>query len=272
MDEQRGSPSGILFGSGQRADRAADEREQLYRHFTQLRHRADLMALISTFLRSLQFSDFSFSLHQTDNNPAYYYSTCAAISDFYRGLADWEFDISAVYATSDRRPLFQSTVEGYLARAPFITSALARSRALHTLAHQLGFEEIYHMPLRIRGEDCALLSIGARYAPRVVFCERVGRHRQALEHFGERVAAVVPQLFSGPELRPPVAQSALSPAQLLLLTTLATDNLSLNAAAESLCISVSAANKHVAGIKRNLGAKTIASAVYKAVQQGLIDC
>jgi|GEM_PF-3045563 len=240
-----------------------------YRELTRVRDHTELMALIARALEALQFTDFAFTLKQTAENPAYYFSTSADANRFFHNLDDWEFDISAMYATRGNQPLFQSGIDAYLARAPFVTSPMAKSRALGTLARELGFEEMYHMPLIADGSADAVLTIGCRFLPRAQFHLRVTRAHSALERLCARIGAAIPGVFASGRLR--AARSSLGHTSLLLLNALARDNLSLNAAADALCISVSAANKHVAIIKKNLQAKTIASAVYKAAGLGLID-
>lgn len=233
---------------------------------------AELMELIGRALRELRFSDFAFTLRQSSNNPAYYFSTCAQANQYFHDLADWEFDISAMYATAGDQPLYQTTIEAYLARAPFATSAMAKSRALGSLARTLGFEEMYHLPLPVRDFGHAMLTVASQGCPPTRLHNLVVQSRSELEALRAQLGALIPPLFASGRLRAAaLPRLSLGPTPLLLLNALAKDNLSLNAAAERLCISVSAANKHIATIKKNLEAKTIASAVYKATSLGLID-
>lgn len=274
MDDSRASHNEATFPMGREADPSITDVAAIpaadLQAIREVEDRADLMALLERVLRALAFSDFAFTLKQSARNPAYYFSTSEPTNEFFCALADWEFDISAAYATPDNRPVFQSTIDAYLDRAPFATSVMAKSHALRAIVRELGFEEIYHIPLRLRDAGSALLSISTQHLGRGDFRALIDRRRTALDKLCERVTEVVPRLFVTEYLRPP-AQVALGHTPLLLLNTLAKENLSLGAAAESLCISVSAANKHVAAIKKTLAAKTIASAVYKAAKLGLID-
>jgi len=264
MDDRHANRNSIPQPQGNAAIRIEAE----YHALTQACDHTELMAQIKRFLRALQFSDFAFTLKQTPNNPAYYFSTSPETYEFFQQLPDWEFDISAIYATPDNRPLYQSSIEKYMARAPFTTASMAKGRHLCAQVREQGFEELYHLPISLRDGGSALLTIAARNATYREFHTLVARQHTALEQLCTRIALTAPVLFATTQLQ---RQSPLGPTSLLLLNALAKENLSLNAAADSLCMSVSTANKHVAQIKKNLAAKTIASAVYKAAKMGLID-
>jgi len=52
---------------------------------------------------------------------------------------------------------------------------------------------------------------------------------------------------------------------------MAKNDLTLTQAADKLCLSTHTINKHMAMAKKELGARTQATAIYRAIQGGLID-
>ena len=58
---------------------------------------------------------------------------------------------------------------------------------------------------------------------------------------------------------------------LRLLAVVAEDDLSLDEAADKLCISIYTANQHIAAARRVFGVATTTGAIYAAMQQGLIE-
>jgi len=64
----------------------------------------------------------------------------------------------------------------------------------------------------------------------------------------------------------------INPRPLRLLNTLAKKDVSLREAAELLFVSPDTINKHVAAAKAALGTTTIATAIWKALQEGVLDC
>jgi len=251
---------------------AYSERATIRRELLGAHNHTELMARLGDILSALRFSDFAFTLKHSSNNPSYYFSTCGQANQYFHELTDWEFDISAMYATAGDQPLYQTTIDAYLMRAPFATSAMAKSRALGSLARALGFEAMYHLPLTPRDFGPAMLTVAAQGCSAARLQELVATSQTELQALRAELDERIPELFANHCLRATaLPRLSLGTTSLLLLNALAKDNLSLNEAAERLCISVSAANKHVAIIKKNLQAKTIASAVYKATSLGLID-
>lgn len=58
---------------------------------------------------------------------------------------------------------------------------------------------------------------------------------------------------------------------LRLLAAVAEEDLTLNEAADKMCISIHTANQHMALARRALGAATTPGAIYVAMQRGLIE-
>lgn len=75
---------------------------------------------------------------------------------------------------------------------------------------------------------------------------------------------------SGTEPTPEITEKTKAKA-LRLLAALAEDDLTLNQAADRLCISVPTANQHIAAARQVFGVETTAGAVFAAMQQGLIE-
>ena len=100
--------------------------------------------------------------------------------------------------------------------------------------------------------------------------------RALAELLGDIGGQKFPDLFAGDE------EEAGSPAKgkmtektrakaLRLLAVVAEDDLSLEEAADKLCISIYTANQHIAAARRVFGAATTHGAIYAAMQQGLIE-
>ena len=100
--------------------------------------------------------------------------------------------------------------------------------------------------------------------------------RALAEVAGEIAMRKFPDFFAGD------GEEAESPAKsemtektrakaLRLLAAVAEDDLSLEEAADKLCISIHTANQHIAAARRVFGAATTHGAIYAAMQQGLIE-
>jgi DNA-binding NarL/FixJ family response regulator len=104
------------------------------------------------------------------------------------------------------------------------------------------------------------------------FQRQIAKHEQDLNQLAQAIDYVGTRKFPESFLNSKEnSQITVTPKPLQLLNTLAKDNITLKNAASQLSISLDTANKHIANIKRALGANTQAAAVYRAIKEELIE-
>jgi len=232
----------------------------------------DFRAKISEILKQMGFPTFSFA--GLFSSPRFLMSTLpeALVRSYQKGefiRSDYavHYGLSAPVAA----PIFRSTIESYMAGAPLETHDMARNRELSNLYKCNGYYDCYLIPL-CSGSARYLFSVTAQTMDMESFYENITAHEQELsllanlilhlgilkfkEHFQEAEQPKEINIHSRP---------------VKLLSSLAKNDLSLEHSASELCISLHTANHHIAAIKKSLGAKTTAGAVYMAIKRGLID-
>ncbi len=236
---------------------------------------ADFMVRIHRLIQGLGFSDFSFARMNSSSDPdAHLVSTSRIISDYYRDESVWRNDFMLQHAARSLEPLFQSDIDQFLLGAPVVTDSILSNLGARRIRLDLGYSEYYGMPIQaVNGNGNILMSITSTGMRPEEFRARIAQVKNSIRIITEAIDYVgtkrFPEFFLGQNEDNSVL---VHPKPLRLLLEIASSNLSLKDAARKLCISQSTANQHIAAAKKALGATTTASAVYKAIQCGLIDC
>lgn len=234
----------------------------------------DFMARIHRLIQGLGFSDFSFTRLNSSSDPdAHLQSTPRTMCDFYKEESVWRNDFMMQHAACSMEPRFQTDIDKFVIDAPIITDSILSNATARRFRVDLGFNEYFGLPISAaNGNGNILVALTSQGMPADEFRLRVAHVRNSIRMIADAIDYVgtkrFPSFFLGPKESDEVI---VHPKPLRLLLAIASENLSLKDAARMLCISESTANQHIAAAKKALGATTTASAVYKAIQCGLID-
>jgi DNA-binding NarL/FixJ family response regulator len=176
------------------------------------------------------------------------------------------------HAVLSDEPIFQTQINTLVNNSPIKNELFNRNKELYRLMQSFGMNEYYNIPFQsCIGDAKALFSVTAKGVAPADFQRLVERHRPALHALGRAVDQVGSQKFGSHFQRVEHHANMIIHAKpLQLLNVLANRNMTLNDAAETLHISISTANQHIAAAKKALGANTTASAIIQAIKLGLI--
>jgi FixJ family two-component response regulator len=236
---------------------------------------ADFMARIHRLIRGLGFSDFSVTRMNSRSDPdAHLVSTPRVMSDYYREESVWRNDFMLQHAAHSLKPVFHGDIDEFLLDSPVVTDSILSNLGARRIRLDLGFTEYYGMPISAaNGNGNILMAVTSTGMSAEEFRVRVRQKQNSIRMIADAIDYVGTKRFSSFFLGQDESDKILvHPKPLRLLLAIASENLSLKDAARKLCISESTANQHIAAAKKALGANTTASAVYKAIQCGLIDC
>lgn len=234
----------------------------------------DFKSRISSILGKMGFSDFTLGqLGDKEWVDEHVISTQKDFLKTYRDGRCYEHDFQLEHMKSNLpTPLFLSTVEDYVRDAPFFAENFSKNIELIKIARCYGYGDSYNI-VQKETRDCGriFLSITAKDVKKDVFKQQVERHKSELDQLLSATAQVVASKYKKHFLVPKKIDTIhIPPKPLALLSILAQENLTLKDAAKKLNVSVHTANKHASTIKKALGATTLASAVYFAMQHRLI--
>lgn len=248
---------------------------ELYVDLAESKDFSDFMNRILSRLNSLGFYDYTFSRHQTSEDIEVPLGNAPnELIKIYQKEAFAEHDLVLDYIEADNQdPIFHSIVSEYADKAPFLTETIKRNREILKLNRSFGRFDNYIVPFEAHdGSGHVLFTITGKNIDPSDFKHKINRHRSAIKLLGEAVDYIgirkFPDFFLDDNKH---SEIVIHPRPLMLLNTLAKNNLSLTQAADKMCISIDTVNKHVAAAKKALGARTIATAVYRAIKEGLID-
>ncbi len=226
---------------------------------------------IQTMVSQLGFTDFSFTVN-SDQSTKCLTTLPDKVRHHYLKSHLAECDLLMEHAQVDGTPLFQSTLDDYIAQCPFSSARLDRNRKYFDLLAGLGYHDGYCVPYTdMAPTHKALFIIFSRGSERAEFREKLKHFEVVIPFLAEAIAYFGFKLFSDYFLnKSGPRELSVTPKPLKLLSILAKDGLSLKESAHKLCISVDTANKHVAAAKQSLGASTLANAIYLAMAHGLL--
>lgn len=236
---------------------------------------ADMMSRVLRFIQRLGFTDFSLTrMACKDPNSAMILgSTPAAMAAHYSHRNVWEHDLMLQYAAVQTEPIYQTTVDRYIASAPFLSETIRSNRETRAFIGGFGYQEYYNIPMKAaNGNGNILFAVTAKNLSPTQIQKLTSQNRvalrilaRAIDHIGTRR---FPKLFLGEsESR----EIVISPRPLQLLTTMAKENMTLSEAALHLNMALSTANQHIAAIRNALDANSTVAALYRAIKADLID-
>ena len=249
---------------------------ELYMQLNASKDIKDFSKRISGFLEGMGFSDWSFvrlySLSEPEENLV---TLPAALRADYWADGFHDYDLNHHYAKQNSDPIYQSTIEKFVSSAPFAiydAETVSRNREMYRMLKSHGFYDLYFLVSALNGErQRGQLSITRENMRPEDFQQLVEKNKGHLRLLSEAIDHVgtnkYPEFFLVPDDR---RNFRVSPRPLKLLTTLARDDLTLNEAAEKMCISIHTANQHIAAARSAFGASTNTGAVYRALRSGLI--
>ena len=192
----------------------------------------------------------------------------------YKAKKYYRYDMVLDYLEAGNLdPIYLSMIAHVIDDAPLMTHTFKQNLKILALYKRFDVNDAYLIPIKSNkrsdknNDNCrVLLSVIAKGATREEFSLKVRRCKPILHVLAEAVNYIAETKFY-----PPQARQVINPRPLRLLTTMAKQDLSLAQAANSLCISIDTANKHMALAKKALGTRSQANAVYLAIKLGFID-
>lgn len=228
---------------------------------------------IRGIVNGLGFSDFSFSrLASVGDADAQLITVPKEIAENYHAERFYEYDVILKHCATSTAPVRSSVVESYVAGAPVANEIFQRNRELYRMTASFGFYEFFNVPHEAyNGNGNVMLSVTSKGEdPSAVWRKarnsgaQLMRLVEAIDYIGN---LKFPDFFlSADESR----EIRITPKPLQLLAALAKEDLTLNEAADKLCISIHTANQHVAAARKAFGVSTTCGAVYQAIKQRLI--
>ncbi|TQV69865.1 hypothetical protein FKG94_22190 [Exilibacterium tricleocarpae] len=185
----------------------------------------------------------------------------------------YEHDFMVRYVSQNIRPIFISKVYGVAYDAPYDIDLFRANQKIFELNQSYGYLDYYCIPMMsCRGKAKVMLTVSQRGISSLDFQVNITRHKPTLHVLCEAIDHVTstkfPNEFSVGEECEPVK---INPKPLLVLNTLANNDMTMSAVAEKLCISTITANQHIAAVRRALDTKTTVGAIKKAIKLGLIS-
>jgi hypothetical protein len=244
-----------------------------YQHFAQATDVEDFARRVRNSIQCLGFSDFSYHRVECQSTAdACMITTPRRLSEYYDGEGAWQYDPVLLHCAAKAQPIYRSVVNSYIEQAPFENEAFERILKLRDYTAELGYFDYYHRPLQTtNGNGNAVLSITARNVPVDQFHKNVAEQSANIDLLTRVIDYVgtlkFPQYFMNQNESTEVV---ISPRPLILLHVLAKHDLTVQQAADQLCISISTTHKHIAALKQSFGVKTIWGALFKAIKAGLI--
>jgi len=241
-----------------------------YRYLSHSRSPEELGNRIEKILRALGFSDFIYlRMGRQSDVYATLTSLDATLLDIYFQNGLHRHDVMLRYCLENTSPTLLSSIQEYLFSAPFTTESIEKNRAIRALIERFEYADFYGIPVPHATTDNALFAVGAKQVDKIEVQRLVNAARGALSLLGRAIDHIGANRFPRYFLRSK-DRSPLNPRPLLLLTLIATENMTIAEAAHKMGISLHTANKQMAAAKQALGATTQASAVYLAMKEGLI--
>ncbi len=247
---------------------------EFYRNLSIAEDMSDFMRRVLAVINRLGFSDFTFARLTSQNGFEIKLNTTPKeLMKTYVGDAYSKYDMMLEYAYSNNSPIFQTSISDYVDSAPFITEKIKKNRELKKIYSKYGYEDYFAIPMSAHnGNGRVLFAVLSEDVSRLDFQRRTNQCRPILFLLGEAIDYIGSTKFSEFFLSNEESRDlVITPRPLMLLSTLAKYDLTLQQAADKLQISIDTANKHMAAAKQALGANTQAAAVYRAIKEGLIS-
>lgn len=246
---------------------------KFYKALSICRNITEFLEKIEKTLKSLKFEEYAFTrlIHTDIENPITTMPPALAESYMNEGL--YENDLTLQFALSDNGPIYYSQIEDSIENVPYITDTIKQNREIFKLSRSFGYTDFYLVPLgAANGGGRIMLAVATKSDDITLFRDYVESCKKILCLLAEAIDYIGTRKF--PEFflcRNESQKIVITPKPLIVLNTLAQDDLTLVQTADKLCISIHTADKHICAAKKALGASTIHGAIYKAIKVGLID-
>ena len=224
-------------------------------------------------IKRLGFSDYAFARVNTFKESDVIFATNPAEQlTIYQEEQLYEHDLVLTYARSHSRPVFLADLyEGYYELLADIELP-SRRHDVYDLNKRFGYYDYYCVPaVTCNGQDRILLAVSQQHLSPLEFQRKAAPQRIALQVLCKTIDYVATTKF--PDLFQQADESRIieiGPHALLVLTTLADNDLTLPQVAERLGTSEANVVRHLEAAKRAFGVKTNHAAIKQAVQAGLI--
>jgi hypothetical protein len=228
---------------------------------------------IRQYIQACGLADYSYIRCASKDTETQLITTARDMTKVWMDEGLWQYDYMTMYASSNTNPIFQSTIDSFVNKAPFETVDIQKNRLLQENVKAYRYYEYYNIPLKAgNGNGNVLLSVTARDMEPRAFRQRICASRFTLRILARSIDHVGTQLYPEYLLDSTEPKNlGLKPRAIELLNCLAWDNLSLAEAAEKLCMSMPNANRLVAAVKKAVGATTLPHAMYRAIKSGIVD-
>lgn len=232
---------------------------------------------ILQIVNRLGFSDFTYMrLSGSDFDPHFLVTVPEEILAIYEKEGFYENDMILSYGSHNLKPIYWSEINDYMSRAPFECDLTRTAQGIYALNKAYDYYDFYNMPFRAScGEGNAMFSITDKGASPLEFRRKVKGCESTFQLLGEAVDQVAtrkfPELMGGMRNVRKKLNVVINPKPLLVLETLANNDLKIGQVADKLFISVVTANKHLETARKAFDVNTNHAAIRKAVSLGLIE-
>lgn len=234
----------------------------------------DFKTRISAIVSRLGFSDFAFvRLASRDADFSMLMSTPKTLLDSYHQEGLYENDMMFSYAKTKTVTIFRSTLDDYISQSPVETNMTRTMKEIYELNKSLGYYDYYHIPCdALDGDGRVMFSVTLRGCSPLEFRCRIQGCESTLILLSEAIDMVATRKFShifqGAKAKPAIS---VTPKPLLVLETLANNDLTVAQIADRLNISPVTVSKHLEIARRALGVRTNHAAIKKAFVNDLIE-
>ncbi len=233
----------------------------------------DFKTRIGAIVKRLGFSDFAFvRLASRDADFSMLMSTPKTLLDSYYQEGLYENDMMFSYAKTKISPIFRSTLDNYLGQSPVDTNMTRTMKEIYKLNKSLGYYDFFHIPSEaLDGDGKVMFSVTLRGCSPLEFKCRIQGCESTLRLLSEAIDLVATRkfahIFLGAQKKPIIR---VTPKPLLVLETLANNDLTVAQVADRLNISPVTVSKHLEAARKALGVKTNHAAIKKAFVNELI--
>ena len=225
---------------------------------------------IHDIVTRLGFSDYSFI--QLLRSDIYQSALCSLPKEMmsqYFSDSLFTHDMSLNKAQDASECFYRSTLEDYIAQAPFNSGLTNRMNKIRELNQSYGFYDYYHIPTKNK-DFPALLSVTRNGIASIEFKYTTREAESSLQILCEAIHTILIKRFLS-HCYSAKSLVSVKPKPLRVLSTLANNDMTIEQVARKLNISVMNANQQLKAVRVSLGVKTNYAAIRLTVTSGLIN-
>ncbi len=245
----------------------------LFEQLNNVRDIAELEKRVWALVRGWGFSDFTFSVSEhVGDRESHLITMPSDIRKMYVLGGFHEYDMVTGYIKTATASIYDALVRDYVASAPFENDIIRQNREMFRMLKSYGYYCSYVAPAKAgTGKGNVSLSLQIQNKSPLDLQRQVNTHQRHIQHLLQVLNFVVSNKFV--DYFFPTAEYKkvdIGPRPMQLLTTIATEDLTLAEAANKLCISIHTANQHIAAARKAFDAHTTNGAIAHAVRAGQI--